>query len=101
MLFFCDPFRSSQKPYVEQNHSHFRDILPSGSSFDDLSQDDLNLIFSHINSGARPKFNGKTPFEMFTFTYAERLPPLLGIVKVQPESVVQNTKLLSLLHNKN
>ena len=26
LLFFCDPYRSSQKPKVEKNHTLFRDV---------------------------------------------------------------------------
>jgi IS30 family transposase len=93
-LFFCNPYCSSQKPHVERNHSHFRDILSTGSTFDDLTQKDVNLIFSHINSGCRPKFNGKSPYQMFAFTYGEHLAKLLGIEPIAPENVVQNSKLL-------
>lgn len=32
-LFYCDPMRSSQKPFIEKNHTLFRDIVPKGSSF--------------------------------------------------------------------
>jgi IS30 family transposase len=28
-LFFCDPYRSSQKPKVEKNHSIFRELYKS------------------------------------------------------------------------
>ncbi len=33
-LLFCDPNRSYQKPYVEKNHTLFRDIVPKGTSFE-------------------------------------------------------------------
>jgi IS30 family transposase len=36
-LFFCDPYQSSQKPKVEKNHTLFRDIVPTGESFDTVS----------------------------------------------------------------
>ena len=47
-LFFCDPFCSSQKPHVEKNHTLFRDIVPKGGSFDNFTQDTVNLIFSQF-----------------------------------------------------
>lgn len=43
-LFFCDPFQSSQKPYVEKNHTVLRDYIPKGTSFDDYTQDTIDLI---------------------------------------------------------
>ena len=33
-LFFCDPYKSCQKPRVEKNHTLFRDIVTKGQSFD-------------------------------------------------------------------
>jgi IS30 family transposase len=57
-LFFCDPFRSYQKPKVEKNHTLFRDIVPKGRSFDSFTQDTVNLIFSHVNSVKRKSLNG-------------------------------------------
>ena len=93
-LFFCDPMRSSQKPYIEKNHTLFRDIVPKGSSFDDFSQDTVNLIFSHINSVARSIYGGKTPYELFSFLYDERYASLMGISRIAPEKVIQSPLLL-------
>lgn len=93
-LFFCDPYRSSQKPRVEKNHTLFRDIVPKGQSFDYFTQETVNLIFSHVNSVKRKSLNGKTPFEMFRFTYGEIIPPLLGIKEIAACDVIQSSKLL-------
>lgn len=93
-LFFCDPNSPYQKPHVENNHTLLRNIVPSGTSFDDFCQDTVNLIFSHINSVKRKQFNGKSAYEMFSFTYSNKLAETLGISFIQPESVVQSPKLL-------
>ena len=61
-LFFCDPYKSCQKPRVEKNHTLFRDVVPNGESFDSFTQNTVNLIFSHVNSVKRKALNGKTPF---------------------------------------
>jgi len=94
-LFFCDPRQSQQKAHVENNHAILRNILPKGTSFDELTQDTVNLIFSHINSTTRNVLNGKTPTEMFDFAYSEQLRTLLGITKIAPSEVCQNKKLLA------
>jgi IS30 family transposase len=94
-LFFCDPSQSSQKPHVEKNHTLLRDIVPQGASFDDFSQETVNLIFSHINSVKRYALNGHTPLELFAFTFGEELPALLGIENIPPNSVIQSPKLLN------
>lgn len=93
-LFFCDPMCSSQKPFIEKNHSIFRDIVPKGSSFEGFTQETVNLIFSHVNSISRNKFCGKTPYELFAFIYGDYLPELMGIRKIASKDVVQSPKLL-------
>ena len=93
-LFFCDPYQSSQKPKVEKNHTMFRDIVPSGTSFDNFAQRKINLAFSHINCVKRASLNGKTPYEMFTFMYGEKLANLLGIECIPATEVIQSPKLL-------
>jgi transposase, IS30 family len=93
-LFFCDPMQSCQKPNVEKNHTLFRDIVPKGQSFDGFTQDTVNLIFSHVNSVKRKSLNGKTPFEMLSFAYGERIAELFGIIPIPQELVVQSPKLL-------
>jgi IS30 family transposase len=94
-LFFCDPMKSCQKPNVEKNHTLFRDIVPKGKSFDGFTQDTVNLIFSHVNSVKRKVMGGKTPYEMFAFTYGEHIADILGIRKIPAEQVVQSPMLLN------
>ncbi len=102
-LFFCDPYCSSQKPKVEKNHTLFRDIAPKGTSFDRFTQEDVNFIFSHVNSVKRKKLKHKTPYEMFCFLYGTKqrsgaeLAGLLGIEPISPNEVVQSPSLLKQL----
>ena len=93
-LFFCDPNRSDQKGRIEKNHTLIRDILPKGTSFDNLTQEDINLVCSHVNSVKRAALNGKSVYELFAFTYGEEIPKLLGISKIPAEDVCQSSKLL-------
>ena len=93
-LFFCDPYKSCQKPKVEKNHTLFRDIVPKGSSFDHFTQDTVNLIFSHVNSVKRKSLGGKTPYEIFTFSYGAEIAGLLGITPVTADKVIQSHSLL-------
>lgn len=89
-MFFCDPMHSSQKPFVEKNHTLFRDIIPKGTSFDNFSQNTVNLIFSHVNSVNRKSLNGKSTFDMFSFIYSEELANVLGISRISPDEVIQS-----------
>lgn len=95
-MFFCDPNAPYQKPHVENNHTLFRGIAESGISFDDWTQENVNLIFSHINAVKRKQFNGKSAYDMFSFAYSADLAEALGISFVAPGDVIQTPKLLKL-----
>lgn len=94
VLFFCDPYQSCQKPKVEKNHTLFRDIVPKGDSFDHFSQETVNLIFSNVNGVKRKLLNGKSPYEVFVFTYGKHIADLFGIFYVPADMVIQSPKLL-------
>ena len=93
-LFFCDPNRSDQKGRIEKNHTLIRDILPKGTSFDNLTQEDINLVCSHVNNVKRAALNGKSAYELFAFTYGEEISKILGISKIPAEDVCQSSTLL-------
>lgn len=92
-LFFCDPNAPYQKPHVENNHTLLRSILPPSSSFDDLSQDDVNLVFSHLNALARKQYRGKSAFDMFTFTFSREIAIALGISFIPASQVMLSPSL--------
>jgi len=52
------------------------------------------MIFSHINSVKRKQFNGKSAYDMFTFTYSKELAQALGVSFIEPKNVIQTSKLL-------
>ena len=93
-IFYCDPMQSSQKPHVENNHNFIRDILPNGQDWSHLTQEKLNLMFSHINSTPRENLGGKTPYEIFTFIYGEELANKLNIQKIAKDEVTTTPRLL-------
>ncbi len=62
-VFYCDPNCSWQKGSIEKNHEYIRYILPKGTSFSGLTQEDCNLITSHINSISRKSLNNISPYE--------------------------------------
>jgi len=93
-LFFCDPYRSCQKPRVEKNHTLFRDIVPKGASFDDFNQDTVNLIFSHVNGVKRKVFYGKSPYFMFSSAFGYVIPTIFGVQEIPAAQVVQSSMLL-------
>jgi len=93
-LFYCDPNAPYQKPHVENNHTLLRGIVPKGTSFDDFSQQTVDRIFSHVNAVKRKQFNGKSAYDLFSFTYSEEIASLLGIRYIHPTDVIQSPLLL-------
>lgn len=93
-LFFCEPNSPYEKPDIEKNHTLFRDIAPKGTSFDDFTQHNIDLIFSHVNAVKRKQFNGKSAYDMFAFSYSQELANALGISLIPATEVVQNPSLL-------
>ena len=95
-IFYCDPQTPSQKPHVENNHNYVRDIIPNGKSLKNLTQEDLNLMFSHINSTPRKVLNGKTPYEAFEFLYGNEILKKLNIQKIEKDMVTLQPYLLKI-----
>ena len=96
-IFYCDPYASFQKPSVELNHEFIRRILPSGTSFDGLSQDDVNLMMSNINSYSREKLNDMSPTDMFCYLYGVSVLDKLGQRKIPHNEIILKPSLLKKL----
>ena len=94
-LFYCDPCASWQKGRVERNHEFLRLVLPKGSSFDALTQADIDTVFSHINSYSRPALNDKAPFDLFAFMYGSDLLHRLGLRRIPSNKIVLKPALLA------
>ena len=94
MLFFAKPYCSSDKPHVEKNHTLLRDILPKGTSFDNLTQDDVNLIMSHVNGVIRKDLHGKSAYDVFTALFPDSLAKILGVSFVPSVDVIQSPALM-------
>ena len=86
-LFYCDPAASYQKGACENNHEMLRRFFPKASSFDDLTQEQLNLISSHINSYKRKRLNNHSPIELFSLLFGNETLDKLGVVQIAPENV--------------
>ena len=107
-IFYCDAYQSSQKPHVENTHNYIRDIIPNEVDLSNITQEDLNLMFSHINSTPRKSLKGKTPYEMFEFMYntidnprkGNEILNELNIEKIKRDEVVLKPYLVKQKHNK-
>ncbi len=93
-LFYCDPCASFQKGAAEKNHEEIRKVLPKGTSFDNLKQQDIVLMMDHINSYSRPNLNNKTPHATFEFMFGEEAAKKLGSTLIPPNDICLKPSLL-------
>jgi len=98
-VFYCDPRQSQQKPGCEKNHTELRQVLPKGSVyFDTLSERDVSLACSHVNSNPRKSLCGLTPIKMLATAYGDVILAalwILGINEVGVEELTLKPRLLN------
>ena len=93
-LFYCHPYSSYEKGSIENNHELIRRIIPKGVSLKPYTQENLNLLCSHINSLFREKLDGKCPFDLI-----DKYIPLdkiskLGLSRIKPQEICLLPELL-------
>lgn len=94
-VFYCDPQASWQKPHVERNHHLIRKILPKGTSFRLLTEDDALRITCHINSFSKERFDNKTPMElMMNDPICKKMLDVMGYTLIPPDDVYLRPTLL-------
>ena len=93
-IFYCYPYSAYQKPEVENNHQLIRRIIPKGSSMDHLTQADICVVMSHVNSYTRKKLNDQSPFDAFSSRYGFKLINALGIEKINPNDIILKPNLI-------
>lgn len=86
-VFYCDPQRSDQKGGIEVTHEMIRRVLPKKTSFDDLTQDDVSMMMSHINSYKRKKLGNRSAHQLFSFLHDEGLLEKLGITLIPSKEI--------------
>lgn len=98
-IFYCNPYCSYQKGSIEKNHEYIRYILPKGSSFNNLTQRDCELIASHINSTNRIILNNKTPYEVVQSLISKKLIEKFNIKFIESDKVNLSPDLLKKNNN--
>ena len=73
---------------MEKNHEYIRYFIPKGNSMQRFSQEDINLMASHINSTSRDSLNGASPFDLAELLLDKKIPLLTGLKKVSPDEVM-------------
>lgn len=93
-VFYCDPSAPFQKGAAENNHEFIRRILPKGTSFDNLTQEDIRLMMNHINSYRRANLGDNSPYEMFRLFYGQDVLDALGATLISPNDITLRPELL-------
>lgn len=92
-VFYCDPNAPYQKPNCENNHEMIRRIIPKGTDLGQFTQQDINLMMSHINSYARKALGNKCPYEVFAFQYGQELLKTLNLKQIAADDITLTPKL--------
>lgn len=98
-IFYCDPMQSGQKGSLENHHIMLRYILPKNMNFRESglnTQDDLNLVLSHVNSNALKKLNGRSSMENLQFLNPELYKRfvMFGVRMIDKDKVILTPSLL-------
>lgn len=98
-VFYCKAYASYQKPHVERNHEFIRLVLPKGgaytepTSFDDLGQEKVSLMMSHINSYARKGLGERTPYDLFRAEFGGEIMDLFAITRIAANDITLKPSL--------
>lgn len=92
-LFYCDPGHSEQKGKIENNHEYIRRFIPKGKSFDNYTQDDINLMMNHINSVKRDSLCGCNPYELMKLFLHKEIIDLFDIDEIKQSEIILKDKL--------
>jgi len=86
-IFYCNPYSSWQKGHVENNHLNLRKVLPKGRTLEKFTQEDINLVLSHVNSFARKSLNDIPAITLFETIYRKDILEKLGIRLISKNAV--------------
>ena len=71
-----------------------RDILPKKTSFEYLTQWDVNIIVNHMNSTPRESLHGKTPYQAALESIGLDTLNQLKLKPIEPDKVQLTPKLI-------
>lgn len=93
-IYYCDPMCSWQKPHCEKNHEYIRKICPKGTTFDNYTQTDINLMMSHINSSKRQSLGNLSPMTLAKMMLPKELLDYFGLIEIPSDEIILTPALL-------
>ena len=92
-LFYCNPYCSYQKPEIERSHEFIRIVLPKGTSFNNLTQEQVNFIRNNIANTYMSNIK-KTPYQMTKKVFPQLL-NIFDIIFIHPNEVTLSKSSLN------
>ena len=93
-VFYCDASAPYQKPNCENNHEMIRRIIPKGVDLGRYTQQQIDLVMSHINSYARKNLGNKSPYDVFAFLYGEDILKCFNLKRIPADEIILTPDLL-------
>ena len=93
-IFYCNANAPYEKANCENNHEMIRRIIPKGIDIGKYSQEQIDLMMSHINSYARKNLGNKSPYDVFAFQYGEEILKTFNLRKIPADEITLTPKLL-------
>ena len=94
-VFYCDAQDTNQKSQAERNHEQLRRILPKErTNMDRLTDADVAVCCSHVNSYPLASLGGRSPFECMGALVPARALDRLGIRALPRQAVILKPSLM-------
>ena len=93
-MFYCNASAPYQKGSCENNHELIRRIIPKGTDIGLYTQEQIDLMMSHINSYSRKKLGNKSPYEVFEFQYGRKILDAFHLQKIPADEIILSPELL-------
>lgn len=93
-IFYCRPYSSFEKGSCERNHELIRYIHYKGKTMDNLTQENIDTLFSHLNSYPRKSLQKKTPYQCVLETLGKEFLEATSISHINADDVTLNPSLI-------
>ena len=90
--FYARPYRSTDKSECERNHEFIRYVYPKHTTLDGITQEDMDVLFSNINSYVRKSKGDRTPYQIMERKFGTPAVSKFRIEKIPLKKVSLSTK---------
>lgn len=95
-IFYCNPASAYQKGSLEKNHEFIRYVIPKGTSMDELSQEQIDVMLNNINNYNRESLNWTSPYLLSELVLGKEILKKLNFSYIPFEEVKLNQNTLKI-----